>query len=169
MQRLSCQRSGGGTAAAAGAGAKLPGRGCRYANAQPVVSCPSQFADVAPTTVATYCPSRSIQLNGSSIPLFNSTTYYDKMLWAATWMYKVRRAAAQHQLVCQHGACGDGSCTAWVHGQALRQRGGSHLYVVVCILTPSAPASLAAQHSDPPSTTLCSPPQSCTPCAGHKR
>ena len=68
---------------------------CRYANAQPVISCPSQFADVAPTAVTPYCPSRSIQLNGSSIPLFNSTTYYDKMLWAATWMYKVWPAALE--------------------------------------------------------------------------
>lgn len=61
----------------------------RYMNAQPIVACKSQFADTALDTSATYCPSTSIQLNGSSIPLFNSTTYYDKMMWAAAWMYKV--------------------------------------------------------------------------------
>ena len=72
----------------------------RYANAQPVIDCPSQFADVAATTTPAYCPSRSIQLNGSAIPLFNSTTYYDKMLWAATWMYKVRTTLHVAPLHC---------------------------------------------------------------------
>jgi hypothetical protein len=33
------------------------------------------------------CPA-SVQLNGSAIPLYNSSSIYDKLLWAATWMYK---------------------------------------------------------------------------------
>ena len=83
---------------------------CRYANAQPLVTCPSQFADVASTTLPTYCASREIQLNGSAIPLFNSTTYYDKMMWAAAWMYKVRcwrlqRCSEAQTFLSCHGTC----------------------------------------------------------------
>ena len=59
---------------------------CRYQNSQPLINCPSTYAQGA---TGVYCPSTSIQLNGSSIPLFNSTTYYDKLVWAAVWMYRV--------------------------------------------------------------------------------
>ncbi|KAK9842280.1 hypothetical protein WJX81_004432 [Elliptochloris bilobata] len=34
------------------------------------------------------CIPASVQLNGSAVPLYNGTTYYDCLLWAATWMYK---------------------------------------------------------------------------------
>lgn len=29
-----------------------------------------------------------LNLNGSAIGLYNSTSYYDKLLWAAGWMYR---------------------------------------------------------------------------------
>ena len=34
------------------------------------------------------CISEAAQLNGSAVALYNSTTIYDKLLWAATWMYR---------------------------------------------------------------------------------
>ncbi len=34
------------------------------------------------------CVPASVQLNGSAVPLYNGSTYYDCLLWAAAWMYR---------------------------------------------------------------------------------
>ena len=62
-----------------------------------------------------YCPSTSIQLNGSSIPLFNSTTYYDKLTFAAAWMYRVSKPWWLHLHCCSWPAraC---CCSCWAAG-----------------------------------------------------
>ena len=61
----------------------------RYQAAQPIDACPTDYADGTTGTVTSTCPSITLQLNGSAIPLYNSTTYYDKLLWSAAWLYKV--------------------------------------------------------------------------------
>jgi hypothetical protein len=54
-----------------------------------VLPCEEQYAKkLAGSNVVPVCVPASVQLNGSAIPLYNSSSIYDKLLWAATWMYK---------------------------------------------------------------------------------
>lgn len=36
----------------------------------------------------TLCTEQQINMNGSAIALYNDTTYYDDLIFAATWLYK---------------------------------------------------------------------------------
>lgn len=56
------------------------------------------------TTLST-CPSITLQLNGSAIPLYNSTTYYDKLLWSAAWLYRVCCSSASSRSAVLHHPC----------------------------------------------------------------
>ena len=58
----------------------------RYSAALGKLTC-SNFPD--PNSNTNNCT--QIQTNGSSIPLYDTTTKYDAMLWAALWMYQVRQ------------------------------------------------------------------------------
>lgn len=54
-----------------------------------VLSCESQYAKALQgANSVPVCISESQQLNGSAVALYNSSTIYDKLLWAATWMYR---------------------------------------------------------------------------------
>lgn len=62
---------------------------CRYSGNAVVLPCEEQYAKkLAGSNVVPVCVPASVQLNGSAIPLYNSSSIYDKLLWAATWMYK---------------------------------------------------------------------------------
>jgi endoglucanase len=61
---------------------------CRYSQLVRVTPCLSQFARSSDPAVAAACKTFDVQTKGSAIPLYNSTTYYDDLLWAAAWMYK---------------------------------------------------------------------------------
>lgn len=43
---------------------------------------------VAKGTNLTLCTAQQKNLNGSAIQLYNDTTYYDDLIFAATWLYK---------------------------------------------------------------------------------
>ena len=54
-----------------------------------VVSCEDQYAKALQgANVVPVCVSEAAQLNGSAVALYNSSSIYDKLLWAATWMYR---------------------------------------------------------------------------------
>lgn len=58
---------------------------------QPV--CPSMTSAAYMEAVAkgsnlTMCTPQQANLNGSAIGLYNDTTYYDDLIFAATWLYK---------------------------------------------------------------------------------
>lgn len=53
-----------------------------------VASCEDQYAKALQgANVVPVCVSAAAQLNGSAVALYNSSSVYDKLLWAATWMY----------------------------------------------------------------------------------
>lgn len=43
---------------------------------------------VAKGSNLTLCTAQQKNLNGSAIKLYNDTTYYDDLIFAATWLYK---------------------------------------------------------------------------------
>jgi hypothetical protein len=54
-----------------------------------VLSCEDQYAkNLQGANTVPVCLSAAQQLNGSAIAYYNSTSVYDKLLWAATWMYR---------------------------------------------------------------------------------
>lgn len=54
-----------------------------------MLPCEEQYAKkLQGSNLVPVCVPASVQLNGSAIPLYNSSSIYDKLLWAATWMYK---------------------------------------------------------------------------------
>jgi hypothetical protein len=60
-----------------------------YSQNAVVLPCEAQYAkSLQGSNIVPVCLPASVQLNGSAIPLYNSTTIYDKLLWAATWMYR---------------------------------------------------------------------------------
>ena len=55
--------------------------------------CPDPYsqaylASLKTLTPMTLCTPEQKNLNGSAVTLYNGTTYYDALLWGATWMYK---------------------------------------------------------------------------------
>ncbi|CAL8470908.1 g10450 [Coccomyxa elongata] len=61
----------------------------KYSQNAVVLPCEAQYAkSLQGSNVVPVCVPASVQLNGSAIPLYNSSSIYDKLLWAATWMYK---------------------------------------------------------------------------------
>lgn len=61
----------------------------RYSQNVQVLACEEQYAKkLQGSNVVPVCVPASVQLNGSAIPIYNSSSIYDKLLWAATWMYK---------------------------------------------------------------------------------
>ena len=62
---------------------------CSYSSGVHVQSCESQYAKALQgANTVPVCISEAAQLNGSAVALYNSSTIYDKLLWAATWMYR---------------------------------------------------------------------------------
>jgi Glycosyl hydrolase family 9 len=63
---------------------------CCYRHSQLVrtLPCTSQFALGTNPTVLQNCQPFDVQTKGSALNLYNSTSYYDDLLWAAAWMYK---------------------------------------------------------------------------------
>ncbi len=57
----------------------------RYGEVASFKACVGPFAK---GSTGAQCVPASVQLNGSAVPLYNGTTYYDCLLWAAAWMYK---------------------------------------------------------------------------------
>ena len=54
-----------------------------------MASCEDQYAKALQgANVVPVCVSAAAQLNGSAVALYNSSSVYDKLLWAATWMYR---------------------------------------------------------------------------------
>ena len=54
-----------------------------------MASCEDQYAKALQgANVVPVCVTAAAQLNGSAIALYNSSSVYDKLLWAATWMYR---------------------------------------------------------------------------------
>ena len=67
----------------------MTGLTCSYSSGVHVRSCESQYAKALQgNNTVPVCISEAAQLNGSAVALYNSTTIYDKLLWAATWMYR---------------------------------------------------------------------------------
>jgi endoglucanase len=60
-------------------------RARRYGDAASFRACVGPFAR---GSTGAQCVPASVQLNGSAVPLYNGSTYYDCLLWAATWMYR---------------------------------------------------------------------------------
>ena len=58
---------------------------CRYGDVATFKACVGPFAK---GSTGAACIPASVQLNGSAVALYNGTTYYDCLLWAAAWMYK---------------------------------------------------------------------------------
>ena len=55
--------------------------------------CPSQYSQVYLASLETedpltLCTAQEANLNGSAVALYNGTTYYDALMWAAAWMFK---------------------------------------------------------------------------------
>ena len=52
-------------------------------------TCMSAYARarIGSTVTTDPCPEPTAYANGSALVYFNSTTYYDDMLWAASWLY----------------------------------------------------------------------------------
>ena len=60
-----------------------------YSSGVHVASCEDQYAKALQgANVVPVCISAAAQLNGSAVALYNSSSIYDKLLWAATWMYR---------------------------------------------------------------------------------
>ena len=60
-----------------------------YSSGVHVASCEDQYAKALQgANVVPVCISAAAQLNGSAVALYNSSSVYDKLLWAATWMYR---------------------------------------------------------------------------------
>ena len=54
-----------------------------------MLSCEDQYAkNLQGANIVPVCLSAAQQLNGSAVVYYNSTSVYDKLLWAATWMYR---------------------------------------------------------------------------------
>ena len=58
-----------------------------------VPSCPNVLSaayleEVADGTNVTVCTEQQINLNGSAVALYNDTSYYDDLTFAATWLYR---------------------------------------------------------------------------------
>lgn len=56
---------------------------CRYHRSLEIDDCPVPFAEETLGRPDSPCPEINIQLNGSALPLYNSTTSFDKMAFAA--------------------------------------------------------------------------------------
>ena len=54
----------------------------------PNVLSAAYLEEVADGTNLTVCSEQDINLNGSAIALYNDTSYYDDLTFAATWLYK---------------------------------------------------------------------------------
>jgi len=54
----------------------------------PNVLSAAYLAEVAAGENVTVCSEQEINLNGSAIALYNDTSYYDDLTFAATWLYK---------------------------------------------------------------------------------
>ena len=54
----------------------------------PNVLSAAYLAEVAAGTNVTVCSQQDINLNGSAIALYNDTSYYDDLTFAATWLYR---------------------------------------------------------------------------------
>ena len=52
-------------------------------------TCMSAYARarIGSTVTGDPCPEPTAFANGSALVYFNSTSYYDDMLWAASWLY----------------------------------------------------------------------------------
>lgn len=62
---------------------------CSYSSGVHIQSCEVQYAKALQgNNSVPVCISQAAQLNGSAVALYNSSTIYDKLLWAATWMYR---------------------------------------------------------------------------------
>ncbi|DBB00628.1 TPA: hypothetical protein ACH3X3_002312 [Trebouxia sp. C0006] len=64
-----------------------------YGDGVQVPDCPNvlsaaYLAEVAAGENVTVCSEQEINLNGSAIALYNDTSYYDDLTFAATWLYK---------------------------------------------------------------------------------
>lgn len=63
--------------------------GRSYSSGVHVASCQDQYAKALQgSNVVPVCIPATQQLNGSAVALYNSSSVYDKLLWAATWMYR---------------------------------------------------------------------------------
>lgn len=60
----------------------------RHSQLVKALPCATQFALGTNPTVLPNCQPFDVQTKGSALNLYNSTTYYDDLLWAAAWMYK---------------------------------------------------------------------------------
>ena len=82
------------------------GRGqpwCRYSAALGTTLC-ANFQDLNAASPTQNCT--SVDTNGSTIPIFQTTTKYDTVAWAAIWMYKVRTLhTRRRQQLVMHGTC----------------------------------------------------------------
>ena len=54
----------------------------------PNVLSAAYLAEVAAGDNVTVCSEQDINLNGSAIALYNDTSYYDDLTFAATWLYR---------------------------------------------------------------------------------
>ncbi len=54
----------------------------------PNVLSAAYLAEVAAGDNITVCTEQEINLNGSAIALYNDTSYYDDLTFAATWLYR---------------------------------------------------------------------------------
>lgn len=54
----------------------------------PNVLSAAYLAEVAAGENVTVCSEQQINLNGSAIALYNDTSYYDDLTFAATWLYR---------------------------------------------------------------------------------
>ena len=54
----------------------------------PSMSSAAYLESVATGRNITLCSEQQKNLNGSAIHLYNDTTYYDDLIFAATWLYK---------------------------------------------------------------------------------
>ena len=97
-----------------------------------MASCEDQYAKALQgANVVPVCVSAAAQLNGSAVALYNSSSVYDKLLWAATWMY---RATGDTDYL------GDAESFYLSH---IYNEGGTQVWPAL------APASLAVFHSQP--------------------
>ncbi len=59
----------------------------------PIPNCPNVLSaayleEVAAGENVTVCSEQEINLNGSALALYNDTSYYDDLTFAATWLYR---------------------------------------------------------------------------------
>ena len=67
-------------------------------------NCLSRYAkaNIGTSTGAASCPAPTDFLEGSASYFYNSTSFYDDLLWTAAWMYKPTGAITpQHYHMCK--------------------------------------------------------------------